>query len=555
MNSYRNTYDHKKYQAFPTLHLPQRKWPNQQIIQAPTWCSVDLRDGNQALVNPLSVQQKLSLFIILLDIGFKEIEVGFPSASQDDFDFVRVLIEGQYIPNDVTISILTPARDTFIQRSFEALKGVKKAIIHLYNSTSKVQRNKVFNMDKTAVTQMAVHAAKLIKQYAHIQSETQWHFQYSPESFTATELEYAVTICNAVNTVWQPTEENPVILNLPATVEVSTPNIYADQIEWFIDHIEHRKNIIISVHTHNDRGSAIAAAEMALLAGADRVEGTLLGNGERTGNMDIITMAMNCYSQGIDPQLDLSNIQSLSDKVSQLIDIPIHPRHPYIGHFVYTAFSGSHQDAIRKCLASYQAGTQWDIAYLPIDPTDLGRSYEEVIRINSQSGKGGISYIIEQALATQIPRWLQVEFSQIVQQYTEQHSTEISSETLIDLFTAQYLKPNNIIHINQYNTTQIHTEKPTITEFMMSYMNKPLILNAQGVGILDCFITALAEQFDMTIEIIEYNEQTLEANNSAYAIAFVRLNIEADYFSGVAKNKDIVMASLNAILQAISDSL
>jgi len=479
------TFDHNKYQAFPTIALQQRQWPNNSINRAPKWCSVDLRDGNQALVNPLSVKQKLKLFTILVEMGFKEIEVGFPSASQDDFDFVQMLINEEYIPEDVTIAILTPAREQFIKRSFEALMGAKKAIIHLYNSTSRVQREKVFKMDKEGISNIAVNAAKLIKQCANKQPETKWQFQYSPESFTGTELDYAVEICNAVIDVWKLANKKPIIINLPSTVEMSMPNIYADQIEWFCSHINKRKDILISVHTHNDRGCAVAAAEMALLAGADRVEGTLLGNGERTGNMDIITMAMNLYSQGINPGLDLSNIQIISEEISQLINIPVHPRHPYIGDLVFTAFSGSHQDAIGKCLKSYNQGDKWDIAYLPIDPADLGRSYQEIIRINSQSGKGGITYIIEQNLSIQLPRWLQIEFSKLVQLKTEQSGTEMTSEEIIALFTKSYLNDKGLLHINFYNTFKNYSENKKfgqdITEFVLSNSAKKVKLQGRGV--------------------------------------------------------------------------
>ena len=557
-------FNHRKYQPFPMIDLQHRTWPENSIKQAPQWCSVDLRDGNQALVNPFSVAQKLQLFKILIEIGFKQIEVGFPSASQDDFDFVQVLIKDGHIPDDVTIAVLTPAREAFIQRSFESLVGAKRAIVHLYNPTSKVQREKVFKMEKEEVTQIAVTGAKFIQQCADEQPETQWQFQYSPESFTATELDYAVEICNAVMDVWQienrRTETNmPVIINLPSTVEMSMPNVYADQIEWFCQHVNKRGNIIISVHTHNDRGCAVAAAEMAILAGADRVEGTLLGNGERTGNMDIITMAMNCYSQGIDPQLDLSNIQSISEQVSDLIDMPVHPRHPYIGELVYSAFSGSHQDAIRKCLNVYSKDESvdkpWDIAYLPIDPADLGRSYEEVIRINSQSGKGGMAYIIEQALATQIPRWLQVEFSKLVQQETDALGREMLSQSVIGLFKASYLHPKDIIQIENYAMEQCQSGKE-MTQFVIAYAEKVVHLKSSGVGILDSFVMALAHYFSVKLNIVEYSEQTLQHDSSAQAISFVRLQVEDENcFSGVAIHQDIVMASLNAIVRALSGYL
>ena len=548
------TFNHRKYQPFPVIDIQQRQWPDKTMQQAPQWCSVDLRDGNQALVNPLSVEKKLKFFKKLLGIGFKQIEVGFPSASQDDFDFVRTLIRDKHIPDDVTIAVLTPARKTFIERSFAALCGAKKAIVHLYNPTSKLQREKVFKMKQSEVIEMAVAGANVIQQCASTQPETQWQFQYSPESFTATELDFSVEICNAVLNVWQSTQENPVILNLPSTVEMAMPNIYADQIEWFCRHVNHRENIIISVHTHNDRGCAVAAAEMAVLAGADRVEGTLLGNGERTGNMDIITMAMNCYSQGIDPQLDLSDIQSISDEVSRLIELPIHPRHPYIGELVYSAFSGSHQDAIRKCLIAYMKEDSpdkiWDIAYLPIDPADLGRNYEKIIRINSQSGKGGMAYIIEQALSMSIPRWLQLEFSQTIQQQAELSASEISAETIISLFRKIYLTDNKLLQVKDYNIIQSTAAKKTIA-FDIYYADELINIKADGVGILDCFVAALAQYFVVPMNIVEYNEQTLQHESSAQAIAFIRLQMnEQSYFSAIAQHQDIVMASLNAILQA-----
>jgi len=554
MNTMAANFNHKKYQPIKTITIKQRHWPDNIINQAPKWCSVDLRDGNQALAQPLSVTQKLTFFQLLLDIGFKEIEVGFPSASQVDYDFVRELINGAYIPDDVTIAILTPAREGFIERSFEALKGAKTAIIHLYNSTSRVQREQVFQLDQQGIIDIAVAAAKKIKQLAKIYDDTQWQFQYSPESFTATELDFAVEICDAVLNIWQPSVQDPVIINLPSTVELSMPNVYADQIEWFCQHVSHREALVISVHTHNDRGTGIAASEMALLAGAQRVEGTLLGNGERTGNMDIITMAMNLYSQGIDPQLDLANIQTISQQVSELIQMAIHPRHPYIGELVYTAFSGSHQDAINKCLKIYQPGDIWEVAYLPIDPADLGRSYEQVIRINSQSGKGGVAYIIEQAFSVQLPRWLQIEFSKMVQVESEKTAGETPTAMLIDLFTTNYLTIKPELQIEHYNAEQ-NEQGQEMTRFAIMHSAKQLNLHARGVGILDCFISALSEHLGITIDINEYNEQTLQPNSEARAIAFVQLTIAEVHFSGVAQHQDIVMASLNAIVQAVSGYL
>ncbi len=545
-------FNHNKYRMVSPVNMPQRHWPEHVLTQAPVWCSVDLRDGNQALKEPLNQQQKLTYFKMLVQMGFKEIEVGFPSASDEDFNFVRTLIEEQYIPDDVTIAVLTPAREVLIKRTFRALEGISRALVHMYNSTSKVQREQVFGLDKGGIINIAVNGAQAVRACAQKQPETDWRFQYSPESFTATELDFAVQICNAVNDVWQPEPDKPVVINLPATVETSMPNVYADQVEWFIAHIHYRDSVIISVHTHNDRGCAVAAAELALLAGAQRVEGTLLGNGERTGNVDLITMAMNLYSQGIDPELHLSEIQSVSERISHLIQMAIHPRHPYIGELVYTAFSGSHQDAINKCLKNYQSGQIWEVAYLPIDPADLGRSYEEVIRINSQSGKGGVAWIIEQSLGTQIPRWLQTEFSQLVQRQAEKTGSEISSEWIVDLFVNTYMQPKGLFQIYRYQAGQVSEEEEQ-TEFVIQHLDKRLKLYAQGVGILNCFISALSAQFTVAMDIIEYSEQTLQPDSSARAIAFVRVAVHGQNYTGVAENEDIVMASLNAILQAVSE--
>ena len=555
MNTSQTPFNHQKYQAFKPVNLVQRQWPDNVLHQAPKWCSVDLRDGNQALVQPLSVEQKMTLFKLLLEVGFKEIEVGFPSASQSDYDFVRELINGNHIPDDVTIAILTPAREAFIKRSFQALKGARKALVHLYNSTSKVQREQVFKLDKAGITRIAVDAAKVIKHCAQVQPETQWRFQYSPESFTGTELDYAVEICNAVNDVWQPSVENPVILNLPSTVEMSMPNIYADQIEWFDKHIAHRDGVIISVHTHNDRGSAIAAAEMALLAGAQRVEGTLLGNGERTGNMDIITMAMNLYSQGIDPQLALANIQNISQKVSELIQIAIHPRHPYIGDLVFTAFSGSHQDAINKCMKNYQQGDKWEVAYLPIDPADLGRSYEEVIRINSQSGKGGVAYILEQALGIQIPRWLQIEFSQQVQAYAEKVAEEVSADKIVELFQQRYLVSSQSSQTDwQLSSYEITRQKDRLEQISVniSQSGKEKHFIGKGVGALDAFVQTLEQYFNLAMTIVDYSEQALGSGSDARAISFISLEVDGQSYTGVADHSDVLSASLSALLNALN---
>ncbi|MBE9539244.1 MAG: 2-isopropylmalate synthase, partial [Proteobacteria bacterium] len=436
-------FDHRKYQPFPAVKMPIRRWPDKVISKAPRWCSVDLRDGNQALIEPMTARQKSRLYDQLLKIGFKEIEVGFPAASSHDFAFVRQLIEEERIPEDVTIQVLTQAREDLIKKTFDALKGARRAIVHVYNSTSTIQREQVFGLDRAGILDIAVKGAKLVREYADKYPQTEWVFEYSPESFTQTEMDFAVEVCNAVTAVWQPTPQNPVILNLPATVEVSTANVYADQIEWFCNHINNRDSLLISLHTHNDRGCGVAASEMGLLAGADRVEGTLMGNGERTGNLDIVTMAMNLYSQGIDPLLQLGHMDEIIQTVKECTQLPIHPRHPYAGELVFTAFSGSHQDAIKKCLHNRSDDSEqkqpWEVAYLPIDPADIGRSYQEVIRINSQSGKGGIAYVLERNFGLELPRWLQIDFSSAVQAYAEEEKTEVEPEAIFELFQQIYL--------------------------------------------------------------------------------------------------------------------
>ena len=413
-------FTHTKYRPFNRIQKADRRWPNTVIDQSPMWCAVDLRDGNQALIDPMSVEQKQKLWALLVDMGFKHIEVGFPSASQTDYDFVRWLIEEHQIPEDVTIQVLTQARDHLIERTFEALQGAHKAIVHVYNSTSPVQRDKVFGVDKAGIVDIAVHGAKRVQEEAEKYPATEWQFEYSPESFSGTEVEFAIEISNAVLDVWQPTATQKAIINLPATVESSTPNVFADQVEFFCDQVKYRENVIISIHTHNDRGCAVAAAELAVMAGADRVEGTLFGNGERTGNMDIITMAMNLYSQGVDPQLNMANADEITHIVEECTQIKTHPRHPWFGELVYTAFSGSHQDAIKKCLSVQQETEAWDVAYLPINPQDIGRDYQSVIRVNSQSGKGGVAYLLQEEYQLDLPRWLQIEFSQVVQEESEQ---------------------------------------------------------------------------------------------------------------------------------------
>jgi len=544
-----SSFDHNKYQAFQAIGMQQRQWPNHRIEQAPRWCSEDLRDGNQALINPLSIEQKMTFFKLLVRLGFKEIVVGFPSASQTDFDFVRLLIERVVIPEDVTISVLTPAREAFIERSFAALKGANQAIVHLYNSTSKTQREKVFNMDKSAVISLAVNAAKTMNHCANKQADTEWCFEYTPESFTATEPEFAVEICNAVADIWQPTAEYPVIFNLPSTVENTTPNIYADRIEWFSTHINNRENIILSVHTHNDRGTAVASAELALLAGAQRVEGTLLGNGERTGNADLLVMAMNLYSQGIDPKLDFSKMESVVETVSHLNQINLHPRHPYAGDLVFTAFSGSHQDAIKKCLRYQKSEEIWDVAYLPIDPVDIGRNYQEVVRINSQSGKGGVTYIVEQELGLQLPRWLQSEFSQVIQSLAEETSQEISSVELLELFQNKYLQATGNFQLLNFS---IEHEQQDRLHACIKTPTDEISIKGTGEGAITAFVDGLKKHFARKIEIVHYDEHALTTGTESEAVCYIQLNYNGVLKTGVACHKDIVSASLNAVLKGIS---
>lgn len=432
----------KKYRAFPTIDLPDRTWPSKTITAAPIWCSSDLRDGNQSLIEPMDSEKKLRFWKTLVQVGVKEIEASFPSASQTDFDFVRTLIQDGHIPDDTTIQVLTQAREDLIARTFESLRGAKKAIVHLYNATSPSFRRIVFNQDKQGVKDIAVNAAKLFVKYAAQQPETQWTFQYSPETFSATEMEFAKEVCDAVIEVWNPTPEHKIILNLPATVEVSTPNIYADQIEWFCRNVSRRDSVIISLHCHNDRGTGIAATELGLMAGADRAEGCLFGNGERTGNVDLVTLALNLYTQGIDPLLDFSDIDGVRKVVEECNQLPVHPRHPYVGDLVHTAFSGSHQDAIRKGFAKQQEGELWEVPYLPIDPADIGRSYEAVIRVNSQSGKGGITYLLEQEYGISLPRRMQIEFSQVVQGETDRLGLEMTAQQIYSLLHKEYLQAN-----------------------------------------------------------------------------------------------------------------
>ena len=548
-----NRFDYTKYKPFPQIEIEKRTWPDKVITEAPIWCSVDLRDGNQALIEPMSVGQKKRMFELLVEVGFKEIEIGFPAASQPDFDFVRSLIEEDKVPHDVTIQVLTQARPELIRRTFDSLKGARRAILHLYNSTSIVQREKVFKTDKAGIIDIAVEGAKEVKRCAAAQPDTEWIFQYSPESFTGTEVDFAVDVCDAVNDIWKPTPERPSIINLPSTVEMATPNIYADQVELFCRNIKNRDSIIVSLHTHNDRSCAVGAAELAVMGGAQRVEGTLLGNGERTGNMDIVVMAMNLYSQGIDPALDLHDMDRIVSIVRECTQIDVHPRQAYSGDLVFTAFSGSHQDAIKKCLDTYEEGSPWEIAYLPIDPRDIGRTYQDVIRVNSQSGKGGVAYVLANKFGFQLPRWLQIEFSRVVQKKTEDSGGEINPDQIWDLFNKYYLESEKVISLENFKL-----EKQEGREFFtaqIDYFGKEIPISGQGDGILDALVEALKGSINIDLEIMEYGEHALGQGADAEAVTYIQIRYEDKKYSGVAISKDIVTSSINAFMGAASQLL
>ncbi|MDX1736005.1 MAG: 2-isopropylmalate synthase [Halioglobus sp.] len=552
-----SSFDHSKYKPFPAISLPNRRWPDRVIDRAPVWCSVDLRDGNQALVEPMTARQKSMLWDQLVKIGFKQIEVGFPSASSHDYDFVRELIDNDRIPEDVTIQVLTQARPDLIEKTFAALKGARRAIVHVYNSTSTVQREQVFGLDRKGIVDIAVRGAALVQECADRHPDTEWVFEYSPESFTGTELDFAVEVCDAVTAVWQPTPERPVIINLPATVEMSTPNVYADQIEWFCDHVARRDSLLISLHTHNDRGCAVAAAELAVLAGADRVEGTLFGNGERTGNMDIVTMAMNLYSQGVDPQLQLGNMDEIMQVSRECTQLPVHPRHPYAGELVFTAFSGSHQDAIKKCLAirSGKGDTPdpWDVAYLPIDPADIGRSYQEVIRINSQSGKGGIAYVLHRDYGLDLPRWLQIDFSSAVQAYAEERESEVSSDEIFRLFEDTYLAGDGRWQLGNYQVSREDKVDKLQAELLQGSTSHTL--TGSGNGVVASFVEAMQQFTGRQIVLVEYSEHALSHSADAEAVCYIQLNVDGDRFCGVGRSHDIIQASLDGILGAINKAV
>jgi len=543
----------KKYRPFVAVDLPDRQWPSKRIETAPIWCSVDLRDGNQSLIDPMDQERKQRLFDMLLSVGFKQIEVGFPSASQTDFDFVRSLIEQDKIPEDVTIQVLTQARPHLIERTFEALQGAKNAIVHVYNATDPMFRRVVFNVDKDECVQIAVEATQQIRAQMDAAPETNWTFQYSPELFTTTEMDFAVEIVEAVMEAYGTRADKPMIVNLPATVEVATPNNYADQIEWFCRHVKNRNHLIVSVHPHNDRGTGVAAAELTLMAGADRVEGTLFGNGERTGNVDIVTLAMNMYTQGVHPQLDFSNITPIMREVEYCNQLPVHPRHPYVGDLVFTAFSGSHQDAIKKGMADRRANPDavWDVPYLPIDPLDVGRSYEAVIRVNSQSGKGGVSYLLEQEHGIELPRRLSIEFSQVVQEVAERTGKEITSQMIYQAFTDEYLEQGAPFALVNHRLSS-EPDSPKVTlDALVEENGARQTLSGEGNGPLAAFVKALATA-GHDVEIIDYHEHSRGQGADAEAIAYVEVRIDGKAVFGVGTDESITSASMKGVLSAIN---
>lgn len=546
-------FDHRKYIPFRPVGKTDRRWPDRVIEKAPTMCAVDLRDGNQALVKPMTVAQKTRLFDLLVKLGFKEIEIGFPSASQPDFDFCRKLIDEKRIPEGVRIQALTQARPELIARTYEALNGARDAIVHVYNSTSIVQREKVFNLGRDGIREIAVNGARIVKSHAEKHPETNWIFQYSPESFTGTELDYAAEVVDAVNDVWRPDQGQEVIVNLPATVEMATPNVFADQIEWICDHVKYREHFSISVHTHNDRGCGVAAAELAVMAGADRVEGTLMGNGERTGNMDLVTFALNLYSQGIDPTVDLSGMAEITEVVEACTEISTHPRHPYAGELVFTAFSGSHQDAIRKCLAQYEPGSKWEIAYLPIDPRDLGRRYEEVVRINSQSGKGGVAYVLERDYNIAMPRWLQIEFSKVVQQAAETDGGEVDSNTIHRFFEDKYLAVNPLWQLRTYDLRRTDAGVSATVEFGEDQNRRRL--EGTGLGAVEALVAGLEREHGIKVAVEAYDEFALGEGTNANAMACIRIQVDSEPHSAAALAEDTTSATMQALLSAVAHAI
>ena len=545
-----------KYSAFEKIDLKNRSWPENQVTSAPIWCSVDLRDGNQALIEPMGIEKKLRFFLMLVELGFKEIEIGFPSASETEFSFVRKLVDDNLIPADVKIQVLSQAREHLINRTFEATEGAKNVIFHLYNSTSTLQREVVFKKDKAGITKIAIEGAELVQKLSEEYSKTDWQFEYSPESFTGTELSYAAEVCNEVNNIWHESNKNKTIINLPATVELATPNIYADQIQWMNENLKGRDKIVLSLHPHNDRGTAVAAAELGLMAGADRIEGTLFGNGERTGNVDIVTLGLNLFTQGVDPQLDFSDINKTMREVEYCNQLPVHPRHPYAGDLVFTAFSGSHQDAIKKGFDEMRNSndTKWRVPYLPIDPEDVGRTYEAVIRINSQSGKGGISYILEQDYGVTLPRRMQIDFSQVIQKQADETGKELNSKEIWQSFEENYLtnNPNRITYSS--HEIQSSKEKDKI-KLSLVENGKEVTIEGAGNGPIDAFINALNTRLSSDFKVSDYHQHSISSGSDASAAAYIEIQNKnfSDWGAGIDQNTTV--ASYKAILNGINKIL
>jgi len=549
-----------------TVEMPDRTWPTRRIDKAPRWCAVDLRDGNQALIEPMNAERKMRLFDLLVKMGYKEIEVGFPSASQTDFDFVRALIEQDKVPHDVTIQVLTQAREHLIERTYESLRGAKNAIVHLYNSTSILQRDVVFRANKDEIRDIATHGAMLCQKFEELIPETQVFYEYSPESYTGTELEYAVEVCNAVLDVWKPTPDRKVIINLPATVEMATPNVYADSIEWMSRHLAYRESVVLSLHPHNDRGTAVAAAELGYMAGADRIEGCLFGNGERTGNVDLVTLGMNLFSQGIDPQIDFSDMDGIRRTVEYCTQLDVHPRHPWGGDLVFTAFSGSHQDAIKKGLERMEQNAvrkgvsvgdlEWAVPYLPIDPKDVGRSYEAVIRVNSQSGKGGVAYLLKSERHLDLPRRLQIEFSQVVQRAADASGTEMSANDIWQIFEDEYLpapdaaKAWGRFSLQGTRTSSSDTGPDTLAADVVD-SGKLVTIEGSGSGPVDAFVAAIGTR-GVKVEVLDYAEHAMTAGGDSKAAAYVECQIGDDILWGVGIDPSITTASLKAIISAVN---
>ena len=546
-----------KYKPFNLIELNDRTWPGRSIELSPQWCSVDLRDGNQALIEPMGEERKLRMFKMLLEIGFKEIEVGFPSASQTDFDFVRKIIKENLVPNDVTIQALTQARPELIKRTFEALEGSKRAIVHVYNSTSTLQRRVVFKSDEKGIQKIATDGAKWVLDQSKLYPETDWTFEYSPESFTGTELPYAVDVCNAVNEIWNPTQKKKTIINLPATVEMSSPNIYADQIEWMCRNLENRENITVSLHPHNDRGTAVAATELGVMAGADRIEGTLFGNGERTGNVDLVTLALNMLTQGVDPHLDFSNINSIMREAEYCNQLPVHPRHPYAGDLVFTAFSGSHQDAIKKGLSDIRNSNKetWEVPYLPIDPQDVGRSYEAVIRINSQSGKGGVAYLLEKDHGLSMPRRLQIEFSQVIQKIADESGKEISPSDVWDNFQTTYLNESGSYEFVDHNINSKANKDGSQTdeiEINLKVNDEIISITGTGNGPIDAMVNSIKDYLKLDIKISDYHQHAISAGSDAKAVAYSELLLNGKSVWGVGIHQNTVIAGFESVISGLN---